>query len=548
MTTEPEITETETTDEDEPGPEALLGDTSFGAFSDAGPWEIKLDEIAWLRGLNERRSEVRALVPKLTKPSTLPPGGRVVRIAADIGTAVAASKVLTRKRDISSRRRDISRRLVGSAIRLGPSFIKLGQIISSGEGLFPPELVDEFRKCRDQVPPVPFAEAKQVIEEDFGRPLHEVFVTFDPNPLAAASIAQVHLAKLRTDGEPIEVVVKVQRPTVRQRVHADLAALSWLAPFLVGRIPVAALTNPPALVEVFAQSIIEELDFRLEAENMLDVARSLADLNQRGYVVPRPHPELVTERVLVMEKMAGFNFEDVEDIRNAGIDLHEIVRTGMIGFLEGAMINGIFHGDLHGGNLFVQPDGRTALLDYGIVGRLTEPRRKAFLKLLVSATSNDVTGQIEAIRDLGALPPDTDIQAVIVDLGLDRPPIDPTTLSREEMVDELNNLIRALLAYGAQMPRELLLFAKNMVFVDGAIATLTPDLDLFAEIKAIAMWFFKEHGNQLAADVGVKVDELDVDLESMKGHFGVDPATEALTYRELQERRDLISKRLSGRS
>ncbi len=205
-----------------------------------------------------------------------------------------------------------------------------------------------------------------VVEAELGRPLDDVFAEFDRAPLAAASIAQVHAATLRT-GE--RVVVKVQRPSVARSCTPTCEVMAWLAPFLVGRIPIAALANPPALVELFAETITEELDFRLEAENMLDIARSFAELGQRGYVVPRPHPTLVTPRVLVMERLDGFAFDDVAGMHDAGVDTEAVVRTGMIGFMEGAMIHGIFHGDLHGGNLFVLPDGRVALLDFGITGR-----------------------------------------------------------------------------------------------------------------------------------------------------------------------------------
>ena len=189
--------------------------------------------------------------------------------------------------------------------------------------------------------------------------------------------------------------------------------MAWLAPKLVGRIPIAALANPPALVELFAQTIAEELDFRLEAENMLDIARTFAELGQRGYVIPRPHPELVTPRVLVMERLDGFRFDDVVGMRDAGVDTEAVVRTGMIGFVEGAILHGIFHGDLHGGNLFVLPDGRTALLDFGITGRLDEVKRVAFLRLLMAGSVNDVMAQLAAMRDLGVLPPDADLEEVV---------------------------------------------------------------------------------------------------------------------------------------
>ncbi len=274
-----------------------------------------------------------------------------------------------RAEDRSVKVAGISRRLRVAAEKLGPTYIKLGQILSSGEGIFPEELVAEFKKCRDQVPPEPWPVVERVVEEELGRRLDTVFASFEETALAAASIAQVHRATL-LDGT--DVVVKVQRPSVAKRVHQDLKVMAWVAPFLVGRIPVAALANPPALVELFAETITEELDFRLEAENMLDIARSFAELGQRGYVIPRPHPELVTRRMLVMERLEGFRFEDVAGMKAAGVDTVGVVRTGMIGFMEGAMIHGIFHGDLHGGNLFVLPDGRTALLDFGITGRLSE--------------------------------------------------------------------------------------------------------------------------------------------------------------------------------
>jgi ubiquinone biosynthesis protein len=442
---------------------------------------------------------------------------------------------------VEASRSDISRRLRLAAEHLGPTYIKLGQVISSGEGLFPPELVDEFRKCRDQVPPEPFDDVRRTVEEDLGSRLEDVFESFETTPLAAASIAQVHAARLRS-GE--DVVVKVQRPSVDRLVRHDLRVMAWLAPHLVGRIRVAALANPPALVELFAETIVEELDFRMEAANMLDIAVVLRALDQSGYVVPRPHPQLVTRRVLVMERVSGFSFDDATGMRDAGIDTEAVIRTGMIAFMEGALIHGIFHGDLHGGNMFVLPDGRTALMDFGIVGRLTHERRLAFLRMMVAATTNDVKGQMAALRDLGALPADTDLDAVIRDLRLDQAPIDPTTLTGEEMVKEVQRVVRALLGYGARMPKELMLYVKNMVFLDGAIARLAPDLDLLAEITNISMAFAMRHGEQLGRDLGIDPQSMQLDLDGVKASFGLDASVDGLTYRELQQRRELIQKRM----
>jgi ubiquinone biosynthesis protein len=425
--------------------------------------------------------------------------------------------------------------------RLGSTYIKLGQIISSGEGLFPAELVNEFKLCRDQVPPIPFNEVQQVIESDLGARLTDVFSYIDTTPLAAASIAQVHVATLIT-GE--NVVVKVQRPSVSKMVRQDLRVMAWLAPHLVGRIKVSALANPPALVELFAETIVEELDFRIEADNMLDVAKMLHELGQTGYIVPRPHPKLVTRRVLIMQRLSGFKFDDVVGMQNAGIDTQQVIRTGMIAFMEGAMIYGVFHGDLHGGNLFVMKDGKTALLDFGIVGRLTGARRMAFLRLMLNATTNNVVGQVEALRDLGALPMDTDIQAVIKDLNLGAPVIDPTTLSGEELVKEVQRIVKAMMGYGARMPKELMLYVKNMVFLDGAIARLAPDLDILAEIASISMLFAEKHGERLGRELGIDHNAVEINLDSVKAGFGVDASTNSMTYRDLQKRRELIQKRM----
>ena len=519
-------------------------DCEWAAFDTHGQWVLSEDEISWLKIAPSLRDDARREVPVLTKASKTPPIARLFEVVWVLGKAILPWWLKKRTRrfsDSSASRAYLSLRMRKAIERLGSTYIKLAQIISSGEGLFPAELVDEFKKCRDQVPPIPFDEVRRVIEEETGASLEHTFATFDRTPLAAASIAQVHVATLRT-GE--EVVVKVQRPVVSKLVRKDLRVMAWLAPHLVGRIKVSALANPPALVELFAETIVEELDFRIEASNMLDVAKVLKELKQDGYVIPRPHPTLVTRRVLVMQRLHGFKFDDVAGMKEAGIDTEAVIRTGMIAFMEGAMIYGVFHGDLHGGNLFVQEDGKTALLDFGIVGRLTGARRMAFLRLMLNATTNNVTGQVEALRDLGALPMDTDIQAVIKDLNLGAPVIDPTTLSGEELVQEVQRVVKALLGYGARLPKELMLYVKNMVFLDGAIARLAPDLDLLAEIANISMLFAERHGERLGRELGIDHTAVEINLDSVKAGFGVDASTNSMTYRDLQKRRELIQKRM----
>lgn len=524
----------------------LSADTGWAAFTDHGPWQITPDDAKWLALARTLRRQAQAEVPRLTAPRRLPPGLRVLTVVGRLGVAVVpwlVRKKLRRHADPSASRADISLRLRTAAEALGPTYIKLGQIISSGEGLFPSELVEEFKKCRDQVPAEPFDVVRLTVEQDLGARLEDMFDSFEEQALAAASIAQVHVAKLRT-GE--DVVVKVQRPQVSKLVRKDIEVMAWLAPFLVGRIPVAALANPPALVELFAETIVEELDFRMESANMLDVAGMLHELEQERYVTPRPHPSLVTRRILVMERVYGFNFDDVVGMQDAGIDTEDVVRTAMIAFMEGAIVEGIFHGDLHGGNLLVMDDGRTALLDYGIVGRLDGGRRNAFLRLMLGATTNDPKGQVEALRDLGALPVDTNIAAVVSDLGLDREEVlDPTQLSGEQMVAEVQRVVKAMLGYGAKLPKELMLYVKNLVFLDGAIARLAPDLDLIGEVQNISMLFAMKHGERLGRELGVDPSQVEFDMDGIKASVGLDSSATGLTYRELQERRAIIQKRMA---
>ena len=532
-----------------PTPPDAPADLAIGAFSHDAPWIVDPDAMTWREMVDSIRWTTEHRIPELTRPRRLPHLWRTFTVVREFGTALGSWWLTGRRRanrigDRSISRIDVSRRLREAIERLGPTYIKLAQIISSGEGLFPDELVAEFKRCRDQVPAESFDTVRATVESDLGATLEDVFARFDPTPLAAASIAQVHLATLHT-GE--EVVVKVQRSTVADVVHADIEVLSWLAPFLVGRLPFASLANPPALVDLFAETISEELDFRLEAQNMLDVAASFVALGQRGYVIPRPHPTLVTRRVLVMERLSGFAFDDVAGMTDAGIDTEAIVRTGMIGFMEGAMIEGIFHGDLHGGNLFVLPDGTVALLDFGITGRMDDRERRAFLRLMIGASMNDVKMQLGALCDLGALPPDTDLDAVIADLGLDGPGIDPTAATPDELVAEVQKIVKSLLGYGARMPKELMLYVKNLVFLDGAIGNLAPDIDLFAEISNVSMHFATTHGQRLLTEIGVDPEQFRVDLTGVKDSMGLDRGVDSFTWRDLQERRDLIRTRFENR-
>jgi ubiquinone biosynthesis protein len=300
-------------------------------------------------------------------------------------------------------------------------------------------------------------------------------------------------------------------------------------------------------VELFAETIIEELDFRLEAENMIDVARVLALTGQRAVFVPRPHPRFVTRRVLVMERLVGFAWDDVVGMHRAGVDTEAVIHASLVAFMEGAMVHGVFHGDLHGGNLVVQPDGRTVLFDFGQTGRLTEPQRLAFLRLLMTGSTGDARGQLAALRDLGAFPPDVDIEAVVADLRLDGPVKDPVQMSADELMVEMREITKKLLGYGARAPKELMLFVKNMMFLNSATAVLAPDLDMIEQMMQIYLYFAQQHGERIMREVGIDAAQAVPDRDAVKAAFLVESDVEKLTFRDIQARRDEVRAKLRSR-
>jgi len=526
----------------------VAADHEVGAFSESGPWAVDPAACTWRTGIDALRASRQALVPEWTRRRALPPLRRFARAGTSVGSAVGAWWLLEKRKGDSLSRAGLSRRLRRSFEVLGSSYIKLAQIVSSGKGIFPDELVEEFKHCRDRVPAEPFSHVREVVEAEFGRPLEAIFETIDEKPLASASIAQVHAARLRADldlpGAGCDVVVKVQRPQVAELVQQDVAAMAWIAPYLVGKIPVAALANPPALVELFAETISEELDFRLEAQNMLDIAHVLRDAGQSIIVVPRPHPTLVTRRALVMERLHGFHADDIDGMRAAGIDTATVLRSLMISFLEGAMIYGVFHGDLHGGNLSVMRDGRVALFDYGMTGRMKESQRLAFLRMMMTGAANDIRGQLEAFRDLGALDPGADLDELMRILKVDQPLRDPTKMSSDELLVEIQEVLRGLLKNGARLPKHLMLYVKNMLFIDGAIGRYAPNENILAGIAKIYAYFAEKHGARILREVGFDPSKQALDLTGIRAGMGLESDVDSLTPEQLQERRDTMRRKL----
>ncbi|MFA7558103.1 MAG: AarF/UbiB family protein, partial [Hydrogenophaga sp.] len=261
---------------------------------------------------------------------------------------------------------------------LGPTFVKLGQILAGRADLFGPEYIVEFEKLHNHVPPVPFEQLRPQLREDLGDEPERVFAHFDAEPLAAASIAQVHRARLH-DGT--EVVVKVRRPGITEVIEADLRLLTRLAALAEAELPPLRPYRPQQLVREFSRSLRRELDLASECRNAERIGANMAVLP--WIVVPRVYWDWTRERVNVQDHIEGIPGDDLQRLDAEGLDRQELARRGARAVLKMIIEDGIFHADPHPGNVFYLADNRIAFIDFGMVGRLTERRREELLQLLM---------------------------------------------------------------------------------------------------------------------------------------------------------------------
>ena len=413
--------------------------------------------------------------------------------------------------------------------RLGPSYLKLGQFISSGRGLFPDVLVDEFAACRDRCPSLPFSKIRKVVERELGgRTIESVFAAFDVAPLAAASIAQVHRATL-IDGR--EVVVKVQRPGIRKEIEAHTRTMPALASLVPRLFPNAPVADPHAVVRLFATTILHELDFRLEAQNMVDIALDLEAAAVTDVVVPHPIPELVTERMLVMQRFDGLRFDDLDQMVAAGIDTSALLLSGLRALIEGATVFGRFHGDLHAGNVIALPDGRFGLVDFGICARLDERERTGLQRLLVGISAGDPLAQVQGLDAMGALAPDTDRRRLVGLLTLaQREQRD--RLSVDDLRDGAPRVMRIFTEHKLALPPGLVLFFKDVLYLNGSTRLLAPDLDLLGLFGALRTHFDAKYGVDRVGDASALGDfggpVTDDELEVLAAELDADRAAGAV--------------------
>ena len=380
---------------------------------------------------------------------------------------------------------------------LGPTFVKLGQVLATRIDLFEPEWIAEFSKLQDSTPAAPWSDIRQQLCEDLGAPPEEVFAAFDPKPLAAASVAQVHRARLE-DGS--EVVVKVRRPGIRPVIEADLRWLARLAQIVEGDSPELRSFRPQEVVRQFTQSLRRELDFAGECRNAERIAENFASYTDKDeptddasaeaapepppalpiIVIPRVYWQWTGERVCVQEFIAGISGRKLAAVDQAGLDRKVLARRGAHAVLKMIVEDGFFHADPHPGNVFYLPGNRIAFIDFGMVGRLTEVRRDQLTGLLLGLVKHEPRRVADVMLDWtgdGAV----DEDGLLVEIQTFVQQYHGVALKQLRLGAMLSDLVAILRQHQLALPPDLSLLIKAFISLEGMGRELDPDFDMAGE-------------------------------------------------------------------
>jgi ubiquinone biosynthesis protein len=362
----------------------------------------------------------------------------------------------------------------------GVTFVKLGQVLSTRPDLLSPEFTEELGHLQDQATPAPWSQVEQVLGSELGGPVEEVFDRFDRAPLAAASVAQVHAARLRSGAE---VAVKVQRPGIRSVVERDLDIVARLARTLERRTRWARSIGAGDLASAFADAVRDELDFRVEAGNMAAVAA--ASPGDGAVRVPVPHAPLCTQRVLVMQRLQGTPLGAADAvIAEQALDREALACALLEYMLRQIMIDGVFHADPHPGNVMVLTDGRLGLLDFGSVGRLDASLRSALQRLLLALDRGDPLGASDALLEVTLRPDEIDQERLERALGQFMARyLGPGTTTGVRM---FTDLFRIVSEYGLSVPPEVAAVFRALATLEGTLGRLAPGFNLVTQARAFA--------------------------------------------------------------
>lgn len=371
--------------------------------------------------------------------------------------------------------------------QLGTTYIKLGQFIASSPSLFPESYVTEFQKCLDSAKPIPFSTVKILLKQELKKPIYEIFSDIDPTPLATASIAQVHAAKLIT-GE--DVVIKVQKPGVEDTLLTDLNFLFVAARVIELLAPQIHIASLSEVIDELQKCMLEECDFSKEAANIADFQKFLDETNNTSVIAPKVYQEASSLRVLTMERLFGISFTDLDRVKNYTDDPQFSLITAMNTWFATLLMGRPFHADVHAGNLLVLKDGRIGFIDFGIVGKIRMETWSALTQFIQSITENDHLGMAQSMVGIGITKGEVDIDALASDIKRLYDNLDQLNSSNSQHYNNLNDtdinqvmtkIIGIGKRYGIHFPREFALLLKQILYFDRYVQLLAPNGNFYAD-------------------------------------------------------------------
>ena len=359
---------------------------------------------------------------------------------------------------------------------LGPTFVKLGQVLATRVDVFPPNWIAEFEKLQSAVPPVPFEELLPELEAALGAAPSTIFRDLQTEPLAAASVAQVHLAKLQ-DGTP--VVLKIRRPGIRPKIEADLRILAHIAGLVELEIPESRRYQPTQVVAQFRRSLRRELDFAMEARNIERFIENFA--GDETVLIPKVYWEWTSEVMNVQQHLEGIAGNDLAAVEAAGLDRRLLAARGADAVLKMILVHGFFHADPHPGNVFYLPGNRIGMIDFGMVGRLTDPRRNQIVDLLAALAHKDEEGMLEVLLDWtgDASVDEARLGSDVGDLVFNYENVQLKDLNLGALLSELTVIMRD---HSLVLPPDLTLLFKALITLEGLGQQLDPEFAMIEHL------------------------------------------------------------------
>jgi ubiquinone biosynthesis protein len=371
---------------------------------------------------------------------------------------------------------------------LGPSFVKLGQLLAARPDLVPEDFTAEFSKLHDNVQPLSFEIVEGVLKHEFGESLYQHFTSIEATPIGSASIAQVHRATLKS-GE--QVVIKVQRPGIVEKINDDLNVLYLLAELLEQYVPEAKAFNPLGIVDEFFKTLELETNFIIEANNLRRFTQNFS--SDTTIKIPTVYFDLTTERVLTMEALNGYPMSQASATAQEGYDSEELIRKGIHAYLKMVFKDGFFHGDLHAGNFFVLPNNQIGLIDFGVVGRLNNKTQTAIASMLFALAKEDYERLAFEYVDLAPFCDRVDVDVFAKDLRNLIAPYYGLTMKNMNMGKILLSSAGVAARHGLVVPTELMLFFKSVIAIEGLGKRIKNDFDFLHYALEFADELVKTH-------------------------------------------------------